>query len=166
MCSPFVNLIAPSLATQVVGDDEESSITGESQAQIPDVEFIGMLSCDPGFDMNYGLVQPEETVIVRAYSDDSDDMMLMELRPRFVVTFDPNLEFLRRMEVSHRALALRIRPENPLGVSKFKSRAAPTDVLPDVRGMQRRTQILVGIAKGEECVHTTDRGACGTLISD
>ena len=50
--------------------------------------------------MNYGLVQPDETVIVRAYSDDSDDMMLMELRPRFVVMFDPNLEFLRRVEVS------------------------------------------------------------------
>ena len=49
--------------------------------------------------MNYGLVQPEEAVIVRAYSDDSDDMMLMELRPRFVVMFDPSLEFLRRVEV-------------------------------------------------------------------
>ena len=58
-----------------------------------------MLSRDSGFDMSYGLVQPEETVIVRAYSDDSDDMMLMELRPRFVVMFDPSLEFLRRMEV-------------------------------------------------------------------
>lgn len=54
--------------------------------------------------MNYGLVQPDETVIVRAYSDDSDDMMLMELRPRFVVMFDPNLEFLRRVEVSDRLL--------------------------------------------------------------
>ena len=70
-----------------------------------------MLSCDPGFDMNYGLVQPEETVIVRAYSDDSDDMMLMELRPRFVVMFDPNLEFLRRVEVSDRLLALYTPPE-------------------------------------------------------
>ena len=66
---------------------------------IPDVEFIGLLSRDQDFDTNYGLVQPEETVIVRAYSDDSDDMMLMELRPRFVVMFDPSLEFLRRMEV-------------------------------------------------------------------
>lgn len=66
---------------------------------MPDVEFIGLLSRDQDFDTKYGLVQPEETVIVRAYSDDSDDMMLMELRPRFVVMFDPSLEFLRRMEV-------------------------------------------------------------------
>lgn len=66
---------------------------------MPDVEFIGLLSRDQDFDANYGLVQSEETVIVRAYSDDSDDVMLMELRPRFVVMFDPSLEFLRRMEV-------------------------------------------------------------------
>ena len=88
--------------------------------------------------MNYGLVQPEETVIVRAYSDDSDDMMLMELRPRFVVMFDPNLEFLRRIEVCGRLLASHAPSENLLGVSKFESRATPTNVFSDVRGMQRR----------------------------
>lgn len=72
---------------------------GENLAMMPDIELIGLLSRGQDFDTNYGLVQPEETVIVRAYSDDSDDMMLMELRPRFVVMFDPSLEFLRRMEV-------------------------------------------------------------------
>lgn len=101
----FINLIASSLATQVVSDDEGPPATGENQATIPDVEFIGLLSLDEGFDVNYGLVQPEETVIVRAYTDDSDDMMLMELRPRFVVMFDPSLEFLRRIEVFDRLLA-------------------------------------------------------------
>jgi len=114
--------------------------------------------------MNYGLVQPEETVIVRAYSDDSDDMMLMELRPRFVVMFDPNLEFLRRVEVSDRLLALHTPPENLPGVSKLESRASPTDVFPDVRGVQRRTQVLVGIAKGEKRVHTAGRRARGTVV--
>lgn len=95
----FGVLIASSLATQAIADDQDLSITREDLTSIPDVEFIGLLSRDQDFDTNYGLVQPEETVIVRAYSDDSDDMMLMELRPRFVVMFDPNLEFLRRMEV-------------------------------------------------------------------
>jgi len=123
-----------------------------------------MLSCDPGFDTNYGLVQPEEIVVVRAYSDDSDDMMLMELRPRFVVMFDPNLEFLRRVEVSDRLLALHTPPENLPVVSKLESRASPTDVFPDVRGMQRRTQVFIRIAKGEERVHTADRRARGTVV--
>jgi hypothetical protein len=95
-----------------------------------------MLSLDEGFDVNYGLVQPEETVIVRAYSDDSDDMMLMELRPRFVVMFDPSLEFLRRIEVFNRFLAPRTPPDNLLDLSKFESWVALTDVLPDVRGVQ------------------------------
>jgi hypothetical protein len=131
-----MDLIASSLATQIVGDDEQSSATGENLVTIPDVEFIGLLSRDQGFDMNYGLVQPEEIVIVRAYSDDSDDMILMELRPRFVVMFDPSLEFLRRMEVFDRFLAPRIPPENLLGLSEFKSWVAPTDLLPDLRGVQ------------------------------
>ena len=98
LCSPSIDLIPSSLATQAVVEDEELSITRDL-AMMPDVEFIGLLSRDQDFDANYGLVQSEETVIVRAYSDDSDDVMLMELRPRFVVMFDPSLEFLRRMEV-------------------------------------------------------------------
>ena len=96
---PPIDLTPSSLATQVATGDEELSITGENLTMMPDVEFIGLLSCDQDFDTNCDLVQPEETVIVRAYSDDSDDMMLMELRPRFIVMFDPSLEFLRRMEV-------------------------------------------------------------------
>jgi len=91
-----------------------------------------LLSLDEGFDANYGVVQPEEAVIVRAYSDDSDDMMLMELRPRFVVMFDPSLEFLRRVEVFDCPLAPHIPPENLLGLPEFESRAAPTDLLSDV----------------------------------
>lgn len=97
-----------------------------------DVEIIEMLSRDQDFDTNYGLVRPEETVIVRAYSDDSDDMMLMELRPRFVVMFDPSLEFLRRMEVFDIFPDSHILPESSLGLPKFKSWAAPPDVLPNV----------------------------------
>jgi hypothetical protein len=115
-----------------------------------------MLSLDEGFDVNYGLVQPEETVIVRAYSDDSDDMMLVELRPRFVVMFDPSLEFLRRIEVFNRFLAPRLPPDSLLDLSKFEPWVAFTDVLLDVRGVQRRTQVPVGVAKGEKCVHAID----------
>ncbi|KAA1477388.1 hypothetical protein DENSPDRAFT_933679 [Dentipellis sp. KUC8613] len=51
------------------------------------------------FDDFYGLVAPEETVVVRAYSDDADDRMLAELQPRFIVIFEPSQEFIRRVEV-------------------------------------------------------------------
>ena len=51
-------------------------------------------------DMTYGLLAPEETVVVRAYSDDSDDRILTELQPKFIVMFEPSMEFARRIEVA------------------------------------------------------------------
>ena len=52
------------------------------------------------FDTNYGLLKPEETVLIRAYSDDTDDRMLTELKPKFIVMFEPDMDFVRRVEVS------------------------------------------------------------------
>jgi DNA excision repair protein ERCC-4 len=51
------------------------------------------------FDQVYGLLPPQTTVLVRAYSDDSDDRLLAELQPRFIVMYEPSHEFIRRMEV-------------------------------------------------------------------
>ncbi|KAG1814268.1 uncharacterized protein BJ212DRAFT_1482008 [Suillus subaureus] len=51
------------------------------------------------FDTHYGLLAPSQTVIVRAYTDDMDDQILAELQPRFIVMFEPNLDFVRRIEV-------------------------------------------------------------------
>ncbi|KAJ7236893.1 hypothetical protein B0H12DRAFT_1256169 [Mycena haematopus] len=50
------------------------------------------------FDTNYGLLAPQQTVLVRPYSDDTDDRMLAELQPRFIVMYEPNMEFIRRIE--------------------------------------------------------------------
>jgi DNA excision repair protein ERCC-4 len=50
-------------------------------------------------DFSYGLLPAEETVVIRAYSDDSDDRMLAEIRPKFIVMFEPCMEFARRIEV-------------------------------------------------------------------
>ncbi|THH13224.1 hypothetical protein EW146_g6966 [Bondarzewia mesenterica] len=51
------------------------------------------------FEEFYGLLPPQQTVIMRAYSDDSDDRMLAESQPRFIVMFEPNQDFVRRIEV-------------------------------------------------------------------
>ncbi|KAJ7476719.1 hypothetical protein FB451DRAFT_1338857 [Mycena latifolia] len=50
------------------------------------------------FDSNYGLLAPQQTVLVRPYSDDTDDRMLAEIQPRFIVMYEPNMEFIRRIE--------------------------------------------------------------------
>jgi hypothetical protein len=53
------------------------------------------------FDTHYGLLAPQQTVLVRPYSDDADDRMLAEIQPNFIVMFEPNKEFIRRIEVSY-----------------------------------------------------------------
>ena len=59
----------------------------------------GIANAPSEFDMFYGLVEPQRSVIVRAYSDDSDDRVLAEIQPRFIVMFEPNQDFVRRIEV-------------------------------------------------------------------
>ncbi|KAG8220668.1 hypothetical protein J3R82DRAFT_2951 [Butyriboletus roseoflavus] len=54
---------------------------------------------DADFDMQYGILPPRQTVVVRAYSDDTDDQVLAEIQPKFIVMFEPSLEFVRRIEV-------------------------------------------------------------------
>ena len=54
---------------------------------------------DAEFEPSYGLLVPAQTVIVRAYADDNDDRLLAELQPRFIVMYEPNQDFIRRIEV-------------------------------------------------------------------
>ena len=51
-------------------------------------------------DTDYGLLEPEQIITFRAYSDDGDDQLLEDLSPRFIIMYEPNLEFIRRIEVS------------------------------------------------------------------
>lgn len=51
------------------------------------------------FEPFYGLLAPAQTVVVRAYTDDGDDRLLAELRPRFILMYEPNQDFIRRIEV-------------------------------------------------------------------
>ncbi|KIL60371.1 hypothetical protein M378DRAFT_14230 [Amanita muscaria Koide BX008] len=62
-------------------------------------------------DTSYGLLAAEETVVISAYSDDTDDRMLAELQPKFIVMFEPCMEFARRVEVyrsTHPGLGVRV----------------------------------------------------------
>jgi hypothetical protein len=51
------------------------------------------------YDDIYGLLTPEETIVVRAYSDDTDDRVLDEIKPKFIIMFEPDMDFVRRIEV-------------------------------------------------------------------
>lgn len=71
-----------------------------------DAPLLDISSFDFGdeFDAHYGLPAPEQMVIVRAYSDDSDDQVLSEIQPKFIVMFEPNQDFVRRVEVGNYVL--------------------------------------------------------------
>ncbi|KAK0189016.1 hypothetical protein F5146DRAFT_1057602 [Armillaria mellea] len=72
---------------------------------------ITSLDYELEFDTQYGLLPPPQTVVIRPYSDDTDDRMLDEIKPRFIVMFEPCMEFIRRVEVykcSNPGLSVRV----------------------------------------------------------
>ncbi|KAG8893575.1 hypothetical protein FRC00_010334 [Tulasnella sp. 408] len=76
-----------------------------------EVEQLREDELDAGFDDDYGLLTPEQIVAVRVYGDDGDDQILHEIRPRYIVVYDPNQDFIRRIEVyrsSNPGLAVRV----------------------------------------------------------
>jgi len=67
---------------------------------LDDAALLGIsLDFENEFDTHYGLLTPEQTAIVRAYSDDSDDQVLAEIQPKYIVMFEPNQDFVRCFEV-------------------------------------------------------------------
>ncbi|CAL1710551.1 unnamed protein product [Somion occarium] len=92
------------IAKFIVGQNE-NPLMGISEIDLTQIDF------GPEFDMHYGLVAPEQTVLVRAFSDDTDEQLLAEIQPRYIIMFEPNLDFVRRIEVYKKAnpgLAVRI----------------------------------------------------------
>jgi hypothetical protein len=78
---------------------------------IPDAGFGTGMNMDMNMDDDYGLLAPSQTILVRSYSDDTDDRLLSELQPRYIVLFEPSLDFVRRIEVyrsSHPGLNVRV----------------------------------------------------------
>ena len=101
---PDEDPLAEFWATQVEGDSAGANVTLFNIA-------LTQRLLESEYDDYFGLVAPEETVVVRAYSDDSDDRMLAELQPRFIVMYEPNMDFIRRVEVyrsSYPGLGVRV----------------------------------------------------------
>ncbi len=55
------------------------------------------------FDLYFGVLSMQNLVVIRTYRGDEDDKVLQELKPRFVVMYDPMPAYIRRIEVSVRA---------------------------------------------------------------
>jgi hypothetical protein len=100
---------------------------------------------ESAFESYFGLIQPEDLVIIRPYSGEEDEATLQDIRPRFIVMYDPDPAFIRRVEVSHnrasQACHLLI-PYTPLpGVSEHKSRPWSARIFHDISRFGRRAEI-------------------------
>lgn len=90
------------MATQKSSSVDVTILNGAPDTRFDEALAIDLTSSEfeNEFDTHYGLLAPQQTVLVRAYSDDTDDQMLWELQPKFIVMFEPNQDFVRRVEVS------------------------------------------------------------------
>lgn len=72
-----------------------------------DAKFTDMLSnnfTSEDFENYFRLLTMEDFIVIRPYTDDDDDHHLQELKPRFVIMYDANPAFIRRLEVYRTAM--------------------------------------------------------------
>jgi DNA excision repair protein ERCC-4 len=90
----------------VVDDDDDDDLglddrnsDDEDGFEITGVKEIPDQLSSAEFDNFFGILTLDDLVVVRTYRGDSDDYVLQELRPRFIVMYDPDPAFVRRIEM-------------------------------------------------------------------
>lgn len=83
-----------------VAESQSSRMPAPQTLIRPSAQDSGTDFFDPdGFDSYFGLIEPQDTIVVRPYKGEDEDQILEELRPRFIVMYDPDPAFIRRIEV-------------------------------------------------------------------
>ena len=97
-------------------DEKELQVQGllsdlkpiEAEASYTGDIILDDLSSDDYFE----LYEPTDQIVVHPYSGDADDILLEEIKPRYIIMLSPNTEFIRRVEVyrsSHTSLDIGVR---------------------------------------------------------
>jgi DNA excision repair protein ERCC-4 len=73
----------------------EVQITEEEAKQNPDITY------DPLDDMEdfYQMFDMQDLVVIHAYDGDQDEHVLEEVKPRYIIMYEPEASFIRRVEV-------------------------------------------------------------------
>jgi DNA excision repair protein ERCC-4 len=74
-------------------------------AEIEEIDESQIIFEDNADDY-FELYDNEDIVVILPYDGDMDDRVLEEMKPRFVVMYEPNPSFIRRIEVSHALASL------------------------------------------------------------
>ena len=82
-------------------------------------EHISESFDEVAFDDYFGLLSNETLVIIRPYTGDDDDKVLEELRPKYIVMYDPDPSYVRRIEVSFVAFMTRMNADSNYSASEL-----------------------------------------------
>jgi hypothetical protein len=118
-------------------------------AEIEEIDESQIIFEDNADDY-FELYDNEDLVVILPYDGDMDDRILEEMKPRFVVMYEPNPSFIRRVEVS---LAICVANS---GLSSFSSLAPCQSLLFVLCQLGGGTEISFGCAKRKGRVYSTD----------
>lgn len=79
------------------------SKTNRRTSELPTAEIEetdeSQLTFEDNEDDYFELYENDNVVVVLPYDGDMDDRVLEEMRPRFIIMYEPNPSFTRRVEV-------------------------------------------------------------------
>ncbi|KDN53411.1 hypothetical protein K437DRAFT_265777 [Tilletiaria anomala UBC 951] len=84
-------------------DNPDDAGQEEEGSGVNDLSVSTETLSELNFDIFFGLLSMQNLVVVRTYRDDEDDKVLQELKPRFIVMYDTQPAFIRRIEVYRRS---------------------------------------------------------------
>lgn len=90
----------------VSGADEKAAQVASLLAEMQPTEVDALAKEDvviddlaEAGDDFFELYDPEDSLVVHPYDGDMDDILLEELRPRYIIMYSPSSDFIRRVEV-------------------------------------------------------------------
>lgn len=129
---------------------EEGDVTTDVMPEVLD---------EAAFEEYFGLCSPDDLIVIRPYQGDEDDRVLDELRPKYIVMYDSDTAFVRRVEVClnpwHRAQLTRT------GISRPACWLESAMLFSSLLRFSRGAKISHKRTKGERIVRELDQRASG-----
>ncbi|KIV90867.1 hypothetical protein PV10_05473 [Exophiala mesophila] len=88
-----------------VHEDRAAQVAGllaelrPTEAESQQKEEVVMDDLQDAGESYFELYTPEDQIVVHPYDGDSDDLLLEEIRPKYIIMYSPSPDFIRRVEV-------------------------------------------------------------------
>lgn len=86
---------------RTAGDKDAHLASLVTNVDLSSADFKGEIGADPmnNMDEYYELYDMNDLIIVQSYDGDMDEQILEEIKPRYVIMYEPDMAFIRRVEV-------------------------------------------------------------------